>query len=54
MHFMRRAHSSLDIDCPEGEECEVEIRCNHGECDCSLNGQSVDCEELHTELDPGD
>lgn len=53
-HFMARAHPGMDIDCPDGEQCEVRIDCDEGDCECTENGEIVDCEDLHTEHGHGD
>ena len=37
----------------DGGDCEIEIDCGGGDCDCTLNGESVDCRELHGEHDDG-
>lgn len=37
----------IDFDCPEGEPCEVDINCAGGDCECTVNGESIDCPELH-------
>ena len=33
----------LGRECPDGEACEIEVRCDGDDCDCTLNGDSVDC-----------
>lgn len=30
-------------DCGGAEQCEVEVLCTGGECDCTVNGEEVDC-----------
>ena len=35
----------LDFDCGDAEECRVEVECDE-ECTCTVNGESVDCDEL--------
>ena len=37
----------IDFDCPEGEPCEVDISCAGGDCECTVNGESIDCPEFH-------
>ena len=37
----------IDFDCPEGEPCDVEIQCDDGDCKCTVNGEMIDCPELH-------
>lgn len=51
--FTGHAAHDIDFDCPEGEECDVRIDCSGGDCDCSVNGESIDCPALH-EAHPGD
>ena len=51
---MARIHHGTAVDCPDGEECEVKIDCDDGDCDCTLNGETIDCEELHMEHGPQD
>jgi len=38
----------LDL-CGEDGECRVEVRCEGGTCDCTVNGATADCEALHLE-----
>jgi len=47
-------HHVRSYDCPEGEECEIEIKCTDGDCDCSIDGDPIDCEELHEGHSNGD
>ena len=35
------------INCGEAEECEAHIECRDGDCTCTVNGEPVECEELH-------
>jgi hypothetical protein len=53
-HFHRGSHHAMAVDCPEGEDCAIEIDCSDGDCDCTLNGDSVDCADLHAAQDSGD
>ncbi len=52
--LMAHIHHETAIDCPDGEDCEVKIDCDDGDCDCTLNGETLDCEELLMEYDPPD
>jgi membrane-associated protease RseP (regulator of RpoE activity) len=45
--FTTMTGRDLDFDCPDSEDCQVKIECDGGDCDCSVNGESVDCPELH-------
>lgn len=36
----------LDVPCGDAENCRIEVQCNGGDCDCTVNGDSVDCEQL--------
>ena len=49
LHVIGQSHQGLDIGCPDGDECEVKIDCSDGDCECTVNGDSVDCQELHAE-----
>ena len=33
--------------CGDVADCKLEIRCDGGDCDCTVNGESADCEGLH-------
>ena len=35
----------FDFDCGGAEKCEIEVECDE-ECSCTVNGESVDCDEL--------
>lgn len=35
-----------DYDCGGAESCKVEIHCDSGGCECTANGDAVDCDEL--------
>lgn len=39
-------HSGDGFDCGDGEDCDVEIACDDGSCDCTVNGEATDCSEL--------
>jgi membrane-associated protease RseP (regulator of RpoE activity) len=52
--LMAHIHHETAIDCPDGEDCEVKIDCDDGDCDCTLNGETLDCEKLLMEYDPPD
>ena len=45
--FTGHSVHDIDFDCPQGEECDFQIDCNDGRCDCTVNGESIDCPELH-------
>ena len=45
--FSGHSAHDIDFDCPDGEECDVKIDCNDDGCDCTVNGESIDCPELH-------
>ncbi len=44
---MRIGSHGVDHDCEGAEDCEVMIDCGSGDCDCTVNGETVDCKELH-------
>ncbi len=44
--FTAMTGHDIDFDCPDGEDCEVKIECDGGDCDCTVNGESIDCPEL--------
>lgn len=46
-HFALQTHHGMAVDCPDGEECDIKINCDEGACDCTVNGNSIDCEALH-------
>jgi hypothetical protein len=48
--FLRRR---LEV-CEGGGECEVDIRCADGSCECTVNGAEADCEGLHPDHDDPD
>lgn len=52
--FVGLSHGAMAVDCPEGEECEIKVDCDDGECACTMNGESIDCEELHSTYRFGD
>ena len=35
-----------DFDCGGAEDCRVEVRCEEDGCECTANGEAVDCDEL--------
>lgn len=35
-----------DYDCGGAESCKVEVHCDSGGCECTANGDAVDCDEL--------
>lgn len=38
----------FDFDCGEGEDCKkVVVRCDDGDCQCTQDGEEVDCAEIH-------
>lgn len=39
-------HGGLDYDCGGAEECQVEVRCDDGDCTCTVNGENADCAEI--------
>jgi len=39
-------HSGDAFDCGGAEDCDVEISCEDGGCDCTVNGETTDCSEL--------
>jgi hypothetical protein len=45
--FAAMAGHDIDFECPDGEDCEVRIECDGGDCDCTVNGESIDCPQLH-------
>lgn len=46
--FVGGDHHGMDFDCPDGEECDIKIECDDGNCDCTVNGDAIDCQELHS------
>ncbi len=43
-------HGGHDFDCGGAENCKVMIECDdHGDCDCTVNGEAADCDEIHGE-----
>ncbi len=52
--FIAGGHAALDLECSDEEACEVKIDCNDGDCECTVNGDPVDCQELHTPHGHGD
>lgn len=53
-HFVSSATHGMNVECPEDEECDVRVDCSDGDCDCTLNGESIDCQELHKKHDQDD
>ena len=43
LHF--RSHGAA-FGCGDGESCEIRIECGSGDCDCSVDGESVDCRDV--------
>lgn len=39
-------HSGDGFDCGDAEDCDVEITCDQGSCNCTVNGEATDCSEL--------
>lgn len=35
-----------DFDCDGAEECRVEVQCGDDGCECTANGDAVDCDDL--------
>lgn len=35
------------LDCGDAEHCEAHIECKDGDCTCTVNGETVVCEDLH-------
>jgi membrane-associated protease RseP (regulator of RpoE activity) len=35
-----------NFDCGGEEDCRIEVRCEEDGCDCNVNGESADCDEL--------
>ena len=54
---VRVAHA-IDIDselgCGDDDLCKVEVACHDGECDCTVNGEATDCDQIHGFHSPGD
>ncbi len=42
-----------DFDCGGEGECEVEIECRDGDCECLVNGEATECESLPGFIAPG-
>ena len=36
-----------DFDCGGAEDCRVEVMCDGGDCQCTANGEDIDCAEVH-------
>ncbi len=36
----------LDFDCGGAENCVVKVECDGDECDCTINGEPVDCSRI--------
>jgi hypothetical protein len=39
-------HDDFDFDCGDEEECVVIVECHDGGCDCTINGDTTDCEGI--------
>lgn len=37
----------LHLGCGDSEDCEVEVTCDDGDCNCIVNGEESDCAALH-------
>lgn len=35
-----------DFDCGGAEQCEVQVECHDGGCECTVNGEATDCSEI--------
>ena len=40
-------HYGAEYDCGGAEECKVHVECENDECTCTVNGESIDCDELN-------
>lgn len=40
-------HEAFQTACAGAEECEVEVVCNGGDCDCTVNGAAAECAAFH-------
>ncbi len=40
-------HGDHDFDCGDAEECKVLVECDGGDCECTVNGEAMDCDSLH-------
>ncbi len=47
MFFGKRHDGAVDLELDCGKDCEVRVECRDGDCECTRNGEDVDCEELH-------
>ncbi len=36
-----------DFDCGGAEDCRVEVMCDGGDCQCTANGEEIDCPAVH-------
>ncbi len=36
-----------DFDCGGAGDCEIHVECDEGDCNCTVNGEAADCEDLH-------
>ncbi len=35
-----------EFDCGDADECRVQVRCEDDACDCTVNGEATDCEQI--------
>ncbi len=40
-------HAGHDLDCGGEGECEVHVECRDGDCECTVNGEAADCDQIH-------
>ncbi len=40
-------HGGHDFNCGDAEECKVLVECDGGDCECTVNGEAMDCDSLH-------
>lgn len=49
--FSIHGHGDYGSHCDGAEDCEVRIECDGGDCECTVNGEAVDCDALHGDGD---
>lgn len=47
--MMRISGHGIDYDCDGAEDCKIEVDFGDGDYHCTVNGESIDCQELHGE-----
>ena len=47
-------HIDSELGCGDEEPCRVEVACHEGECECTVNGEATDCDQIHGFQPPRD